>query len=118
MAETISDSFLMKLEFKQSFSDLNLRMNESQLKETSMFSPSLASVTTTQHSLENAKLSKSIVNTHRDGIPPEDLAFFSCSSAGTSHPTTARVSTVLTTAGSSSLSPAPSLKLARSDWTK
>ncbi|MHA1137689.1 MAG: hypothetical protein ACTSSE_14505 [Candidatus Thorarchaeota archaeon] len=72
------------------------------MNEISMFSPSLAS----------------FVNYHRDGIHPEDLASFSCLNVGTSLPATESVSTVFTTAGSLSLSPVPSLKLARSDWTK
>jgi hypothetical protein len=77
-----------------------------------MFHPSLASVTTSQILVEFA-ISKSIVNYHRDGIPPEDLASFSCADVGSSLPTTESVSTVLTTAGSSSLFPVSSLKLVR-----
>ena len=80
-----------------------------------MFHPSPASVTTSSYFRRNTKISKSFVNVHRDGIPPEDLASFSCLDAGTSLPVTERISTVLTTAGSLSLSPVPSLKLARSD---
>jgi hypothetical protein len=83
-----------------------------------VFSLFLASVTTIQHLRENAELSKSFVNVHRDGIPPEDLVSFSCVDVGASLPTTERVSTVLTTAGSLSLSLDSSLKLIRSDWTK
>ncbi|MGY5858010.1 MAG: hypothetical protein RTU63_01475 [Candidatus Thorarchaeota archaeon] len=62
--------------------------------------------------------SKIFVSVHRDGIPPEDLASFPCTTAGTSLPTTESISTVLTTAGSLSLSPISSLKPARSVWTK
>ncbi len=64
-----------------------------------MFHPSPASVTTPQTHNES-KVSKSIVNVHWDGIPPEDLASFSCLNAGSSLPATESVSTVLTTAGS------------------
>jgi hypothetical protein len=70
-----------------------------------MFHPSPANVTTIQHFQENTKLSKSFVYVHRDGIPLEDLASFSCTDAGTSLPTTESISTVFTTAGSLSLSP-------------
>jgi hypothetical protein len=72
---------------------------EPQLQETSMFYPSLASVTTIQHFQENAKLSKSFANVHRDGIPPEDLASFSCTDTEASPSVTESISTVLTTAG-------------------
>jgi hypothetical protein len=85
-------------------------MSKSQHHETSVFRPSLASVTTSRNP-KNLKISKSIVNYHRDEIPPEDLASFSCSNARVSLPATGRVTTVLTTAGSSSLFPMSSLKL-------
>jgi hypothetical protein len=83
-----------------------------------VFYLSPAGVTTIQYFQENARLSKSIVNNHQDGIPLENLASFSCTDAGSSLPATASVSTVLTTAGSLSLSLVPSLKLARSDGTE
>jgi hypothetical protein len=78
-----------------------------------VFRPSPASVATIQHFQENAKLSRNIVDYHRDGIPPVVLAFFSCVCVGASLPTTERVSTVLATAGSLSSFPDSSLKLRR-----
>jgi hypothetical protein len=82
-----------------------------------MFHLSPASVTTLQIQKEFT-ISKSFVDVHRDGIPPEDLASFSCTDAGTSLPATVSVSTVLTTAGSLSLISILSPKSERSDWTK
>ena len=70
-------------------------VNLPQLQEISVFYPSLASVTTMQILLQFA-FSKIFVSVHRDGIPPEDLASFPCTTAGTSLPTTESISTVLT----------------------
>ena len=97
--------------------DLFLGASEPQLQEISVFHPSPTSVATIQHFRENPRLSKSFVNVHRDGIPPEDLASFPCCNPSSSLPATESVSTVLTTAGSLSLILVLSPKLERFDWT-
>jgi hypothetical protein len=65
------------------------------------------------HSPTESGVSRGFVCHHRDGIPPTDLASFSCLVAEVSLPATERVFTVLATAGLLSPISASSPKLKR-----